>query len=85
MTNDEYKISCEGLSHCPQHKYGKKRWGESIDCTDYDNADSDVGMYIHYSDTDKAYYLMGEYYDKGVDKLGWSYEIEYCPFCGRKL
>lgn len=28
MTNDEYKISCEGLSHCPQHKYGKKRWGE---------------------------------------------------------
>lgn len=28
MTNDEYKISCEGLSHCPQHKYGKKRWGD---------------------------------------------------------
>ena len=27
MTNDEYKISYEGLSHCPQHKYGKKRWG----------------------------------------------------------
>lgn len=40
------------------------RWGESIGCTDYYNADSDVGMYIHYSDTDKAYYLMGEYYDK---------------------
>lgn len=28
MTNDEYKISCEGLSHCPQRKDGKKRWGE---------------------------------------------------------
>lgn len=61
------------------------RWGESIDCTDYDNADSDVGIYIHYSDTEKAYYLMGEYYDKGIDKLGWSHEIKYCPFCGHKL
>ena len=28
MTKEEYEISCEGLSHCPQHKYGKKRWGE---------------------------------------------------------
>ena len=28
LTKEEYEISCEGLSHCPQHKYGKKRWGE---------------------------------------------------------
>lgn len=33
-------------------------WGENIDCTDYDNTDADVGMYMHYSDLDKAYYLM---------------------------
>lgn len=30
MTKEEYEISCEGLSHCPQHKCGKKRWGEKI-------------------------------------------------------
>ena len=47
-------------------------WGESIDCTDYDSADSDVGMYmyIHYSYVDKAYYLISEYYGNGIDKLG---------------
>lgn len=63
------------------------RFVENIDCTDYDNGDSDIGMYIHYSGMDKAYYLMGEYYygAQGIDKLGWSPEIKYCPFCGRKL
>lgn len=28
LTSEEYEISVEGLSHCPQHKDGKKRWGE---------------------------------------------------------
>lgn len=60
-------------------------WGKSIDCTDYDSVDSDVGMYIYYSYVDKAYYLMGEYYDNEIEKLGLSHEIKYCPFCVRKL
>lgn len=61
------------------------RYGESIACTDYDNADSDVGLYVYYRCADKSYYLKGEYYSEGMSKLGWSHEIQYCPFCGRKL
>lgn len=63
----------------------KAIWGNSIDCTDYDSACSDVGIYIHYSYVDKTHYLIGEYYDNGIDKIGLSHEIKYCPFCGRKL
>lgn len=63
------------------------RWGENIDCTDYDNTDAKIGLYIHYAGSKKAYYLIGEYYYgfKGFNKLGLSHEIQYCPFCGRKL
>lgn len=56
-------------------------WGESINCNDYEDPDAEVGIYLHYSDADKAYYLTGEY----CGGLGWSHEIQYCPFCGRKL
>lgn len=61
------------------------RWGESIDCIDYENADAEVGLYLHYCDADSSYYLLGEYYHNGVSKMGWSHEIKHCPFCGRKL
>lgn len=61
------------------------RWGESINCNDYENPDEEVGLYLHYSDVDKAYFLMGEYCATEVCGLGFSPEIKYCPFCGRKL
>lgn len=61
------------------------RWGESIDCTDYENADAEVELYLHYCDVDSSYYLLGEHYPNDVLKMGWSREIKYCPFCGRKL
>jgi hypothetical protein len=61
------------------------RWGESIDCTDYENEDAEVELYLHYCDVDSSYYLLGEHYPNGVSKMGWSHEIKYCPFCGRKL
>ena len=56
-------------------------WGESINCNDYENPDGEVGLYLYYSDVEKAYYLMGEY----CGSIGFSREIKHCPFCGRKL
>lgn len=29
LTNEEYKISCDGLSHCPQHKEGRYKHGRN--------------------------------------------------------